>query len=510
MQRKEEKISEIRKDLEMIVEELEVASQEGSKLHDVERSLLNRLLQLGLQLLSYYILLVSQKVRQTGRPLDGHGEKMHHKGEQSRTYFSVFGRLSVERIKYYSSNGGVHYSLDKALGLPSGVYSYLLEDWMAFGATEMDFEQSVSYLERILGHCLHGMQSSRCTYHLSGQVERFYERQDTAFDAESTHLSVGYDGKGVPIRRCETDRAEQSTGVRLSKGQKRDIKREATVSVSNCFVAQPRSAEQIIDSLFSTAEQDVKQPKHYWHKQKHIRAFLSNKSKAISYGIEDILKRDQTRSGQTRSGQTRSGQTRSGQTRSGQTKSKPIIVLIDGDRALEKAVKETVVSKGIDHRVEAYVLDFIHLLEYVWKVANARWGEKHPERETWVKEQARLLLNSEWKTVLAQWQNILHTQQLSRHQAYNVNRAITYLSNRPHMLDYKTYLEKGYPITTGAIESACGHFVKSRMERNAMHWGKQGAQEMLNIRAIKKNGDWQQYIHYFIEQEQQKLYQRAA
>lgn len=48
------------------------------------------------------------------------------------------------------------------------------------------------------------------------------------------------------------------------------------------------------------------------------------------------------------------------------------------------------------------------------------------------------------------------------------------------------------------------------MERNAMHWGKQGAQQMLNLRAIKKNGDWQQYTQSFIDQEQQQLYQKAA
>lgn len=120
----------------------------------------------------------------------------------------------------------------------------------------------------------------------------------------------------------------------------------------------------------------------------------------------------------------------------------------------------------ITPRIDAYILDFIHLLEYVWKVANARWGEKHPGQEDWVKQQAVLLLNSEWKAVLAQWQEILHTQKLSTHQAYNVQRAITYVSNRPHMLDYKTYLNKGYPITTGAVESVCGHFVKSRMERS--------------------------------------------
>jgi len=36
-------------------------------------------------------------------------------------------------------------------------------------------------------------------------------------------------------------------------------------------------------------------------------------------------------------------------------------------------------------------------------------------------------------------------------------------------MQYDTYLKEGYPITTGVIESACGHFVKSKMKSIAMH-----------------------------------------
>ncbi len=78
------------------------------------------------------------------------------------------------------------------------------------------------------------------------------------------------------------------------------------------------------------------------------------------------------------------------------------------------------------------------------------------------------------------------------------------------MLDYKTYLAKGYPITTGAVESACGHFIKSRMDRAAMHWGKAGAQKMLDMRAIKKNENWEEYLKYFIQKEQDMQYKNAA
>lgn len=216
---------------------------------------------------------------------------------------------------------------------------------MAFGAVEVDFDQSVAYLERILGHQLHSMQSSRCTYHLSEQVEDFYEQKDwqkhedthltCVADEDSTHLSVSYDGKAVPIMRSQTGRAQESVSTRLSKGQKKGVKKEATVSVSSSFTAKQRSAEDIITHLFSCSKSKPPgQPvedKRNWHENKHIRAFISDKQKAIAYGIDNVLKRDDSGA-------------------------KPIIVLIDGDRALEKAIQQTLEEKGIPHRVNAYIL----------------------------------------------------------------------------------------------------------------------------------------------------------
>lgn len=491
MHLKEEKITQIRNRVDMIIEDLEISSSKGTKLHEVERSLLNSLLRLGLELLRYYIFLVKQLVGQT-ELIDKEGKKLQNKGEMSREYVSVFGRLKIVRRKYYSERQKTQYRLDSALGLPSGRYSYLLEDWLAFGAVEMDFQQSVSYIERILGHHLHGMQSGRCTYHLSEQVDSYYEEKAWPTQEQATHWSLGYDGKGVPIRRSETARCQESTSTRLSKGKNRDIRREATVSVSSSFTARKRSAEQIIESLFSSRprqEWQRQQEKHGWHEDKHLRAFLSDKQQAITYGIDNILKREAA---------------------ADKINKKPIVILIDGDRALEKVVRKAAQNKQISHRISAYVLDFIHLLEYVWKVANAYLGEKHAQRESWVRQQATLLLNSQWQQCVEQWQKILIDEKLTATQAYNVKRAITYVSNRPHMLDYKTYLEKGYPITTGAVESACGHFVKSRMERNAMHWSKEGAQNMLNIRAIKKNDDWDSYLESFVDKEQENLYDNAA
>lgn len=487
MDLKEQKLTDIRKNLDALISDIGHHCSKGSKMHKVELHIFKHLLSLGLSLLEYYVLMASQLVKYTGTPKGIDGEKMYNTGLRTRQYFSVFGQIQIRRAKYYSNQAKTYYALDDRLGLPCGRYSYILSDWLSYGSVEVDFSQSVKQLERILGHQLNGMQSSRQTYHLSQQVESYYQQRNWPLTQDGTHLSVGYDGKGIPIIRSQTQRKEESSSVRLAKGKKKGVKREATISVSSSFTPKQRGKEQILSGLFSAkGPMDCAgqgQAKHPWHK--HIRAFLSDKARAIAYGIDNLLDRDTTAT-------------------------KPIVVLIDGDRALEKAVRQVCEQKQIGHRVDAYILDFIHLLEYVWKVANAYLGENSTGREAWVRQQAELLLDSQHELVLSQWKQIKASKKLRKNQLYNIERAMKYLGNRPHMVDYKTYLSKGYPITTGAVESACGHFIKSRMDRTAMHWGKQGAQKMLNIRAIKKNDDWQQYMQYFIENEQNTLYNKAA
>lgn len=484
---KEQKLSAIRKQLDDILEGLSQSSKSGIPLHKMERRILTDLLKLGLLLLRYYVDLCSSVVQEN--KVVG----LSSKGNTTRRYLSVFGELSLTRPQYYHKETGSHYPLDAYLGLPSGKYSYLLEDLLSYGATEMDFEQSSSYLNRILGHNFSGMQSKRCSSRVSSEVDGFY---DTAAPEQVTtgeHLSVGFDGKGVPMILSELGKTSDSPAIRLSKGQKRGSKKEATVSLSSSFTPKSRSPKQIIDGLFKKKSdreetektKNDKEKKHSWHDNKHLRAFLSDKPKAIHYGLSELLDRD--------------------------TQNKaPIVVLIDGDRALKRQVATQTKVLGMDHRIEAYVLDFIHLLEYVWKVANIHLGEKHQERTQWVETQALLLLNSKHAQVLEGWKNIRATGSFSKYHLEKLDQAITYLTNKEDMVDYKTYLSKGFPITTGAVESACGHFVKSRMERNAMHWSFKGAQSLLDIRAVRKNLDWDKYMKFFIEQDQKQIYQKTA
>jgi hypothetical protein len=212
-----------------------------------------------------------------------------------------------------------------------------------------------------------------------------------------------------------------------------------------------------------------------------VRAFLSDTRKAIEYGIGNLLERDPSGT-------------------------KPLVFLMDGDPSLRKAVDECVRSKGLQKRVTATILDLIHLLEYVWDVANAVWGEKHPGREKWVESQLLLLLESRSDEVLRSWDGFLEKGRLGESAQKALRKSITYLSNHLDMVDYKTYLAQGLPISTGIVESACGHLEKARMEQSGMRWSRTGAQSVMDVRAVYQNKDWEEFMEFNIRKEQRRIY----
>ena len=241
-----------------------------------------------------------------------------------------------------------------------------------------------------------------------------------------------------------------------------------------------RTAKEVIESLFKEKKDNDKPLEHKKQAQnKHIRAFLSDKEKAIEYGLENIKERSPG-------------------------KKKNIVILIDGDRGLEGAVKRVSEDNGMKERIVFFALDFIHVVEYIWKAANIYFGERSSLREGWVKKQCLLILQGKSKSVIRNLQNLIRDRKYQTSTFKIITSVIKYLKNHQHMMNYKECLERGFPISTGAIESACGHFVQSRMERNGMRWSMRGAQNMLNLRAVNKNKDWDGYMKYYIEKKQEK------
>ena len=92
-------------------------------------------------------------------------------------------------------------------------------------------------------------------------------------------------------------------------------------------------------------------------------------------------------------------------------------------------------------------------------------------------------------------------------QRANADRCADYLHNKRPYLDYPTALQNGWPIATGVIEGACRHLVKDRMDITGARWGLEGAEAILKLRAIRSNGDFDDYWRYHLTQERQRNHQ---
>ena len=84
--------------------------------------------------------------------------------------------------------------------------------------------------------------------------------------------------------------------------------------------------------------------------------------------------------------------------------------------------------------------------------------------------------------------------------------AADYLLAKRDYLNYPQALAQGWPIATGIIEGACRHLVKDRLDLTGARWGLHGAEAILKLRALRSNGDFDQYLRFHLNQERNRVH----
>jgi hypothetical protein len=132
----------------------------------------------------------------------------------------------------------------------------------------------------------------------------------------------------------------------------------------------------------------------------------------------------------------------------------------------------------LPHRVE--ILDFYHACEHLTAVATARFGAGTPEGATWVRAMQKELLEiGPWRLrrELEGWAPQTAAAQEVRRQE------LGYFRNNQERMHYPAYLERGFPIGSGAVEGACKHLVGARFKGAGMRWKLPTAEPVVHLRA---------------------------
>ena len=182
-------------------------------------------------------------------------------------------------------------------------------------------------------------------------------------------------------------------------------------------------------------------------------------------------------------------------------KKKPLVCLMDGQRALWDAQQEWL-SRAV------CIVDIFHVMEYLWKAAYCFHKASSRQAEQLVEHYLKMLLEGKVSSVIGGLRR--RGRKLSPAKLKELNKVLTYLNNNKRHMKYNEYLEEGYPIGSGAVEGACRHLVSDRMECTGMRWELEGARAMLHTRSAFINGEWDDLIEHRIQNEQKQLYGQNA
>jgi hypothetical protein len=446
-------------ELDAIIQQVSTVEGVPSSVYEMEEQLWVRMLGLGRHLMQmHFEAQYEAEVVHDQVIVEGVGYAYERSSQ--RAYVSLFGEVTVKRAYYLNAAQGGVCPLDAKVSLPERCYSDSVQERLSAINVWVPQAQSLALMARFLGLQIAkgSLQSS-----LSDQaqyVDSYYQqRPTTATPATDSLLVATADGKGIPMTRADSPPVQ----ARRSKGAKKTAKKEAIVTALYSVAPYPRDSQDILRALLpDTLDAPKPDEPRPVPSNKQTFGTLAGKAAALTHLAHQVAQREATAFTYR-------------------------VALTDGSLALQQQM--------LAHLPDfTLVLDIIHVTEYLWDAANARFGETSALRLPWIRQALAWLLENHLDNLL----DDLSTQAtgLPTPQQETLAHVAAYLHrNRPFM-DYQRYLALGWPIGTGVVEGACRHLVKDRFEQAGMRWSIAGAQTLLDLRSVVFNDDWHDFQHF--------------
>ena len=415
---------------------------------------------------------------------------------RTRPLMTRFGQVSVSRIAYRSPGRANVHLLDRELNLPEEKHSHGLRKLAAVEAARGSIEAAGDAVARATGVRIGKRQLEELARRCAAHVEAFYLFRVISPAPEAWPLVLTFDGKGIvmlpdalrPATAKAAAAAQGKLATRLSPGEKNGRKRMAELACVYDAAPVPRTPEDIISTPAQKRRKKKARagkpkqkgkPREPQARGKWLTASVTDDIPAVIAAAFDEAER-----------------------RDPQHK-REWAVLVDGNNTQIETVTAEAARRGITVTV---VIDFIHVLEYLWKAAWSFFDKGEPAAEEWVADQARKILRGKSAQVAAGIRRRATTCRYSPAQRAGAGECARYLDNKKDYLGYATALAKGWPIATGIIEGAARWLVKDRMDITGARWGLEGAEAILKLRALIASGDFDAYWRFHLRREHERIH----
>jgi hypothetical protein len=449
-------------------------SRKGSEMNlsELERELKERGLELMRQLLQEHM--DSRSPGLCVEPVVG-ADGVERLGirPQKRKVETIFGTVEESRAGYGQKGVKSLHPLDGELNIPPERYSLEMRRLVAINTAKNSFDEAVDTIENVTGGYIPKRQVEELTQRAAQDFDAFYEmRQYTPEENGQTGplLVITSDGKGVVMHEADlreltrkaAEKRKKKMGTRLSKGEKKNCKRMATVAAVYTIDTFERSPEDLIAEEGGGAGK-MKRPRP---EQKRVWASLEKEpEQVIADAFDEAERRDPNRE-------------------------KHWIALVDGNNTQINILKRMAKQRGVKLTI---IVDIVHVIEYLWKAGRAFHPESGPELESWVRHRLLAVLNGKAGLMAGGMRRSATLKGLDNKTREPIDTCATYLINKSPYLHYDHYLSQGFPIATGVIEGACRHLVKDRLEITGAKWRLASAEAVLRLRALRSSKDFDEY-----------------
>ncbi|WP_369383164.1 ISKra4 family transposase [Streptomyces sp. cg36] len=409
-------------------------------------------------------------------------ESGHH-----RLLTCLFGTVHVTRIAHRGRGVANVHPADAALSLPAGRHSRGLARLAVLEAVRGSFDQAAAAIERRCGKVLGKRRLEELVVASAVDITAYYAAKIPTPCTREMPLVIQVDGKGVVMRpealREATRKAAAKSAAagrrgRLAPGEKPNRKRMATVACVFDTVPAPRRPHDIIHPPGGRSETRPVRPgpkaQHKWCTASVIRP----PEQVVADAFAQAASRDPQHL-------------------------RDWIVLVDGARHQLDLIHDEAARRGTSIHI---LLDFVHVAEYCWTAAHAFHPPGSREAETWAADKLTAVLAGHADRAAAEMTAQAASEQLPAARREQVATCHRYLTGHLDQLHYDTALNNGWPIATGAIEGACRHLIADRLDITGARWGLDGAEAILQLRALITNGDFEDYWTFHATREHRRLY----
>jgi len=414
------------------------------------------------------------------------GIELTHRRRRTRGLLTVFGLVTAMRMSYGARRHPSLSPLDASLNLPEELHSHGLRRTAAIEAARGSFDATVEAIERSTGTKVPKRQVEELVERAAHDFDSFYARPESAERAVNPNdlLVLSLDGKGIVMRpeelreatRKAAENAQHKLNRRLSRGEKRDRKRMATVAAVYDLTPQLRGPEDILAELRPVSDVSKPRPRAC---NKRVWARVEKSAEEVT---GEVFEEARHRDPKCR---------------------RRWVVLVDGDPHQIRRVRAEAERRGMSRDL-TLVVDFIHVLEYLWGAAWCFFEQGDKKAERWVTERAFAVLQGRSSDVAAGIRRSATKRELPTDQRKGIDACADYLIAKRSMLRYDRYLRQGMPITTGVIEGACRHLIVDRLDITGARWSVRGAEAILRLRSLRSSGDFDDYWKFHLEAEHER------